>query len=303
MKRCSRLATRSAPTAGSTNCGPRRGGRTEPTSRPKSRRIFAIQVPSTEGPDVALERSPRGLADAAWLDSMRRRHGDNSLWWRTHIDALFPDESHDALIPRDWVDSAYTPRPADAARRPDRGRARISCDLGKGVGGDCTVVIVRDNLGILALESGNHLGLAEAAVLIGEFRKTFNVADEYITFDAGGFGTEMRGHLESNGVKYAAGYSGSGSGGKEFTNLRTASAWALRRRLNPEGNPPFYIPPGPWWPVMREELLALRYEQVCDKTKLENKEDLGADLADPPTTPTPSSNRFADRRAVSATNW
>lgn len=255
---------------------------------PDSQRTFFIRLPSTDSPDIELERSPRGLADAGFLRRSAAKYGRDSLWWRTHIDALRPQESTDGLLAEAWLDIA------SVTIRPDLpgGVKRLACDLGEGVGRDKTVVLVRDELGILAVEASSAWGLAEAAAKMAELARTYGVPDENCSWDALGIGRDLANHLHRHGLK-ARPYRGSKPvAGGDFTNLRTLSAWRLRQRLDPERAPdyrrpfdfqiPFAINPGPWWPDMRDELLAIKYELRGQAVKLENKEDLCVRLGHSP---------------------
>ncbi len=47
--------------------------------------VNAIQIPSTDSPHAGLERSPFGLADRTWLETMYRKYGRDALWARSHI--------------------------------------------------------------------------------------------------------------------------------------------------------------------------------------------------------------------------
>ena len=77
-----------------------------------------------------------------------------------------------------------------------------------------------------------------------------------------------------------------------FTNLRSEAAWQLRTRLNPEWypdardphrrQPGYHIPPGSFWPRLRDELLALEYHSVGGKTQLILKKDVCARLGHSP---------------------
>lgn len=238
----------------------------------EARRVSAIRVASTESPDCALDRSPRGLADADWLDAMRRRYREGSNWWLTHVEARFPEKVGDALIPPEWLERLA--RPSDDNDTKPWTNARIACDLALGTGGDNTVIIVRDHSRLLHVEGGNEMGLEAAAKRIAALAKEYKVDPYYITYDAAGIGRDMPMLLEHAGVEGARGYSGSAAGGNGFTNLRTAAAFELRKRLHPLVEPPFIFPRRAWWPTLREELTTLRFESAGggDRTKLESKE-------------------------------
>jgi hypothetical protein len=69
--------------------------------------VNAIRIPSTESPHAHEEKSPFGLADRTWLDSMYRKYGKGSLWVRSHIDARIPDVAAEQLIdPKQVFDSS-----------------------------------------------------------------------------------------------------------------------------------------------------------------------------------------------------
>ncbi len=263
-------------------------------------RVHEIRIPSTESPDIHLPRSPRGLADQGFLNGARRQYGGDGLWWRTHVLALFPEVGSDVLIPEAWLDWATRPehRAGIGPNDPRAGRKRIACDLGEGVGRDRTVILVRDDLGVLEVHESRTAGLPEAAAAIHRLAVKWNVEHEAITYDQLGIGKSLANHLHRHGLTRARGYAGSGSPRDKlgFTNLRTEAAWRLRNRLDPNWcpdprapgvrQPPFHIPPASWWPQMRDELKALSYDLVGKQTRLISKQDwsdrLGrsADLAD-----------------------
>ena len=252
----------------------RRGERErENQSIPRHRRANTITIPSTDSPDIHLEESPRGLADRGFIEESKRQYGEASLWYRTHVKALRPTASHDGLIPPEWIDVC-----CGAVRSRDHpwGVRRIGCDLGEGVGRDKTVIVVRDDLGVLEWSANHGMGLAEAAAEIARLARKYRVRDEHITYDALGIGRDLPLDLERHGITEAIAYKGSYSGGTDFTNLRTAAAWQLRLRLEPgrDGPPIFAIPADDHWGHFRKEIGMLRYDLVGEKTRLEPKEDL-----------------------------
>jgi hypothetical protein len=254
---------------------------------PPHKAVNAIQIASTESPHAKMEKSPVGLADKTWIDSMARRYGVNSLWYRSHVKAEVPVVSADQLIPERHLDWAAS-RPARAftpANHPIHATRVISCDLGEGVGRDSSCVLVRDAWGILEVRYGAALGLPEAADLIWQMKQKWGVADNRITYDKLGVGKSFPNHLMRHGIKGAQPYAGEGSPADKsaFTNLRSEAAWKLRLRLDPEHvpsarapqamQPDFHIPYGDHWPRMREELKTLTYECQGKRVKLLPKKD------------------------------
>lgn len=256
--------------------------------------VNAIHIPSTDSPDAEKDESPYGLADKTFLADMKRRYGENSLWWRSHILALVPTVAAESLIPEAWLDfAAANKRQPVPFNHPIHATRRIACDLGEGVGRDSTCVLVRDANGILELSVSNTNGLPEAAQIIATLAAKWDVPHERITYDRLGIGKNMPSHLAKHGIIEAQGYAGEGKPwDSQFTNLRSEAAWKLRQRLDPQFapdqqsphriQPPFCIPPEAWWPRMHEELKTLTYSLVGRKTKLLTKEDWCARLGHSP---------------------
>lgn len=256
-------------------------------SIPTHEKLLEICIPSTESPDIVLDRSPRGLADRGFLEASRRQYGDTGLWWRTHILAQFPEVSAEALIPEAWLDWATRPehRQGLTATDPRCGPKRIAVDLGEGVGRDRTVVLVRDDRGILDVHASNTTDLPQAAHIVRQMITKWQVAHDHVTYDKLGIGASFVNHLHAVGIKTARPYAGEGRphDRNSFTNVRTECAWTLRNRLDPNWcpdprvphatQPGFHIPCGVWWPQMREELKTLSYDLVGKQTRLIPKKD------------------------------
>lgn len=236
-----------------------------------------IQISSLESPHIDLERSPWGLADATWLAKARNDYGEGSLWWTCHVLGLFPDSGVDTLIPRSWLDRAGT---AGGVRS---GAARTSVDLSEGNGGDRTVVLTRDDNGVLQWEHSARWSLEEAANRTLAQVKKWGVEPHRVTFDSAGIGADFDARLRAVGIVGAKPYRGGWDGGREFGNLRSASAWLLRQRLDPDRQVRqggamavqlgFRIPQE-LLALCRDELQGLRYTQDSKgRVAMEPKED------------------------------
>jgi hypothetical protein len=253
---------------------------------PKAEATCYRNLPSTASPHAHLDRSPVGLADRTWLEAVERKYGADSLWYRAHVLAVRPTLANEQLIPEADLDrcvNAESLRVAETIREAGRGgKRRIGCDVGEGCGNARTVVAVRDDVGIRELHASRYTGPGAAAEIIVKLAARHNVAESEISYDgAGQTGKRLGNALARRGAARARPYFGSSSGGKRCTNLRTACALSLARRLDPEHYPgvgiswhPFAIQPGADWPAIREELHALRYHLEGDQSALESKEDL-----------------------------
>jgi hypothetical protein len=143
------------------------------------------------------------------------------------------------------------------------------------------LVFVRDDLGVLDHTASRYTGPGDAAEIICRLATKHGVKEEDVSYDgAGQTGKRLGNALHRRGMGRARAYFGSNSGGKRCTNLRTACALALARRLDPDHFAgagavwhPFAITAGADWDSMREELLGLRYHLHGDESALELKED------------------------------
>ena len=285
--------------------------RDDPTI-PDSEKVNCIVIPSTDSPDIHLARSPRGLADRGFLDEARREYGEDSLWWLSHVLAVFPDTATDLLLQPAWVDRVGTVQRAGG----NGGRRRMGVDLGEGTGRDSSFIFIVDDLGILHGEGSDRMGIPEAAVRMNALAATYSVRQEDIVYDAGGRGKDLPRYLEQFHITEAMPYHGSGKGGWKYVNKRSRMAWALRQRLDPqrpmplprepeltyeqqkERESPFYVAPPkvpnalqppfalpadrPWWARLSEELKGLRYHMDGSKIALEKKEDFAKRLGRSP---------------------
>jgi hypothetical protein len=255
--------------------------------------------------EVIARGLPRGLVDRSWIEDKRLKYGEGSLYWRTRVLAVFPDEDYDQLIPADWLDRCLRIARAAGATAPC-----VIVDIAKGTGRDRTVVLVGDLLGLHEVLADSRVGVHEAAGLAVDVARRRGVRPEHVVYDAGGWaGSDMRRYLDQYGYHAARPYHGGSPTGGGFANVRSRSAWRLRQRLDPERplrvrptrvdpyqpprtqpaaeavvkQPPWHVPASlAGWNELREELLELRYGHKGHKLALEPKEDLVARLGRSP---------------------
>jgi hypothetical protein len=242
-------------------------------------------LPSTASPHAMLDRSPVGLADRTWIDACARKYGPNSLWYRCHVGAIRPTLINEQLIPPENLDRCITEETAAiVAQLRDQGRGgrvRATCDVGEGVGNSRTVIFVLDDLGELDRSASRYTGPRDAAAELARLASKWGVREDNVSYDgAGQTGKRLGNCLAALGYARARAYFGSSGGGRRCTNLRTACALGLARRLDPDhyrgagaAYVPYQLTAGADWESMREELLGLRYHLVGDSSALEAKED------------------------------
>ncbi len=225
--------------------------------------VRLIRIPSIDSPDIHLEESHRGLADAGWLREMIADYGEDSQTYRVRVLALFPDSSADALVSKSWLDRAET------ARHQPGGRRRLSIDVSEGGGGDEAVLTARDENGILGFLAGNRMSFEVQATNAALLCQRFGIQPGDVTYDATGPGADFGNRLESAGLKGCRPYRGGrGSQSPKWFNFRSACYWQLRRRLDPKRldelnrqPPPFAIPPE-FMKRLRAELREVTYETL-----------------------------------------
>jgi hypothetical protein len=217
------------------------------------------------------------------------------------IEGEFLNDAFGQLIP-DWQIDCLP-----SLVRPNKpgGPRWLACDLGEGSGRDSTVILAGDAFGVLHGEESPWVGPAQAAGRLRALAGQWDVRQDRIVYDAGGGrGLDITPYLEQHGISEAIGYKGGGSGGEKFLNRRSKMGWRLRQRLDPErprplpplrhdedrkpsafdpapdpathaAQPPFCLPADkPWWPLLQEELKALRYFHKGKQIALESKDEL-----------------------------
>jgi hypothetical protein len=254
-----------------------------------------IHISSLESPHIDLARSPWGLADRTWLEKSWNDYGKGSLWERCHILGMFPEEGFDQVIPAAWLDLA------ERAIRVPSGKPRIAIDLGLGNGGDNSVIMAKDDNGLLAVEHSNRWTLEVTASRAALMAQRLGVPGSRVSWDVASIGADFANRLKAFGLHGCRPYLGGAVGTNRFANLRTVAAWAARQRLDPKrrvDNPalgnllysqdvmitqrPFAIP-ARFMAPLRAELRELRYELLpADKVALEDAESYAKRLKHSP---------------------
>jgi hypothetical protein len=253
--------------------------------------------------EIAARGLPAGLTSRTWIESVRREYGEGSLYWVTRVEARFPETDTESLLPAAWVDRCVAAEVLAAAR--PAGRKWLATDPSGGVGKDKSTYVIRDDNAVLEVWGSARHGvfpdaLEQLTPVVAAAARRHGIAGPSIIFDANGLGRSLGTYLEAEGLPGAVPYFGGESGGRRFSNLRTACAFALKRRLDPgtPALPPFAIRAGERWPELRAELLALRTrldtaELDLPKEALEPKEAMRAALGRSPD--------FADALLMSCT--
>lgn len=223
---------------------------------------------------------------AGFVDELRETYEHDFA--RQEIAGEFIADAFGQLIPDDWIDRL------PLVKRPERmGYAYGGLDLGEGVGRDHTVFAILDEAGLIDVEGSGLITIPQAATKMVGHAERHRIRANRFAYDAGGRGKDLSKYLQPYDYQAVPYHGGARLKGGKWENKRTAMAYKLRRKLDPdwlstvehdpspfaparvEKQTPFGLPRdrGQWWPRMAEELRGLRYEVVGGRFKLEKKED------------------------------
>lgn len=251
-----------------------------------------ITIPSTDSPNFdgrPPERYIHGLATPEWADEIARIYGRQSNYYLSHVLGLWPLAESDETIPVEWLDAAMTRPPEYSPDTQPPGEVYMGVDLGEGVGADNSVIVVRNETGVLAVWRSRR---ARATQVI---EKAEELADEYRVPDANIYIDVVSSHdvwrYWRDRGRMIRGYNGGerAHDGRRFANRRTESYWRLRERLAPDAPRPFGFGAMDYEDrhLLRAELAALRHEVLSDrrialqpKRKLRRLLGRSPDLAD-----------------------
>ena len=240
-----------------------------------------IRIRSDQTPPVlaGVQRSKTGLADLDFLDRARRDYGEGSAWWLSHVEAQFPDSVEGQLFEVSWLDEAIYGKPPE--RRS--GQRWLGADIAAGRGGDCSVILVRDDAGIIEVFDSNTMPITELAVKVAHMAAKHEVEPDHIVFDGTGIGETFGAMLESNGIRGAVRFQGGRGTSKQYENWRAASYFNLRRRMNPAISPTMFHIGREYGQRLRREMLATTFELTNkDKSKIIAKDDIVARIGASP---------------------
>src|SRR5262249_6199665 len=157
--------------------------------------IATVGISSLESPDAGKDFSPCGMASRSFLNQMREIHGEESPWWRSNILGIFPGQETVRFIPAPWLDACTRESvPSDELWKDyPPGSTFMGIDIGGGVGGDRSVIVVRNQKQLLAAYASEWHGVLDDArhrlePRVVELAREWGVAAERIVYDMAGHG-------------------------------------------------------------------------------------------------------------------
>jgi hypothetical protein len=258
----------------------RHPGRGWITTTPRGRNWLYHEFVSG-GPSYWMTRAPsrsNPWNPPDFVDSLERSYSD--LFRRQEVEGEFVDDQLDALFPGQWLTIA------SQGKHLRSGPRRLAIDLGGGNHGDRTVLMVRDDNGIIALAHSRDWPLETTAVRAAMMTLEHRIPGNRVTWDQIGIGFDFGARLKAAGITGAIAYQAGASGGGKFKNLRAAAGWLARQCLDPgqiaPGSAGFHIPPQ-MMTLMQDELAAVRWTIDNErKVALEPKEEMAANLGHSP---------------------
>jgi hypothetical protein len=258
--------------------------------------LASVPISCLDHPHAGLEHSPDGAVCGSWLRQQREMHGEGSPWWNSNVLGLFPGAESVRFLPAAWVDACNQPGlESDPLWQDlDPGLPIMGVDVGGGVGADRSAICVRDRRRVLELWASADHGVFDDARMrlepeVARLAREHRVPAERIVYDQGGPGRNFGSYLARHGLDGAIGHFGAGRGGVFYANRRTANAFMVKRRLDPnrKGFAPFSCVGLPDWPMLRHELGELRsptmeLDEGIVKQRLEDKEAMKSRLGRSP---------------------
>ena len=136
----------------------------------KSPNWYNLTVSSLDSPNVVQgKKIIPGLATKDWIEYVEKEYGKDSPYYTTRVEGEFAEGSANSLIPLSLVESALKQRYI-----PERGgnSIKIGVDVAR-FGDDLTVLLVRDNAGVIDIVTRSKLDTME---VVGE---VLRLAEEY----------------------------------------------------------------------------------------------------------------------------
>ena len=238
-----------------------------------------------------------GAVSIEWIEKVRRKFGVDSAYWQSRVNAYFPDNASDGIIPYSWLLEARARYDNDPQYWDDLAAGyywQLGLDVADGGGDRHGLATWRSPFVLYGVEEfipkGDRLDTMRIAGIAGNRIRSLNHR-AIIGVDNLGAGSGTLGALMEEGfLAYPCTYSASPTSkpddGIGYVNLQTQLFWELRESL--QAGEIAIAPLGDEIEaVLFEELAAIRYDVrsngliMCEEKKIVKKQ-LGRspDLAD-----------------------
>lgn len=206
-----------------------------------------ITIKAVDTPNIKLKKVViPGMISMDWINEMVTKHGKDSPFYSSGVEAEFPASAANTLIPLEWIEAANKRWNwwHGSGKVPKNKPFVLSVDPGE-YGDDPTAYLYRvDNI-VTEMKRIYKQGLMQTAATIQEAHSL----KMEIVVDTLGIGAGIGSRLDELDIPFTHYRGGSGTKFKDatgnfgFDNIRTAAYWKLREALNPDGEIKLRIPP------------------------------------------------------------
>ncbi|NER45968.1 MAG: hypothetical protein F6J92_04630 [Symploca sp. SIO1A3] len=230
-------------------------------------------IPTQEWFSFLPRERVKGAVSISWIEKQRYR-GEQSAYWVSRVEGVFPEDNSASIIPRSWFIAArarYDDDPEYWDKKADRQEWRWGLDVGDG--GDShglagwrgsVLYIVREQVTL-----GDRSDTARAAGLAINTLKKYpgRVSVDQIGVGAGTLAMLIEEGLEADGVNW-------GTAAKDpvqFANVKAEDFWKMREAF--EQGEVAVAPLGEYEDEVIEDLANIWYEELSTgKIKIEKKD-------------------------------
>jgi phage terminase large subunit len=261
-----------------------------------TQRTRAQQHPNFHQGEPDAEAYVSGGPTVQWLERTAGEYGVGTPWYRARVEAEFPSESADALVPRAWCQAAMD-RHATAPAPAANGDTVLSVD--PAAGGNEVGVIVRQGDVVREIAGFHESNAVNAMTRIATIGARWGVTPQWylngnknrgvaargvVVIDVCGLGSSWADVLEKSGFRVSR-FNGAAAAttsepGLQFANARSAGYWAVRKRLE-AGR--LTWPPGPEGDKLADDLCSTSYRPTpMGKLAMVPKEEIALKLGRSP---------------------
>ncbi len=225
-----------------------------------------------------------GAVSIAWIEKVRIKYGEHSLYWDTRVEAEFPTDSIEGIIPLSWLKEArerYDRDPDYWDNQASQDKWRIGADVGDG--GDQHAVALWRGKVLYKVDTHPTKGDREDTIrlateiiepFVNQLGADYAIAVDRLGVGAGTLGTLIRDGYTSYGCAFGAG----AEDNSQFKNRKIELFWNFREGLRLAEIA--IAPLGEIEDEVFEDLTSIRYtinteKQLCCEPKEATKARLG----------------------------
>lgn len=217
----------------------------------------------------------KGAISVEWIEKARKKHGEKSAFWESRVEARFPLDAGQSIIPRRYFLMARVKfdnlTVEEWNKKLINQPSRYGLDVGDG--GDPHALSRWQGSVLWSVRSqatlGDELDAGRAAAMVVKDCKSFGkgaIAVDNVGVGAGALDTLKREEYPARGIRWGAGAKDSES----YVNLKAEQFWLLREAL--EKGEVAIAPLGEYEDELMEDWANTYYEELPNgKIKIEDK--------------------------------